>query len=143
MPIPAYIICSRSTAEDVNTRQMSLFHIVDTFKVTRIGAAGSALAQSSMSICVTAAWVLEPTDSKGEKYDYEIFGILPNSNFRMNIASGQFIFEKPIHRVTSNGTVAGFPDVGIMKFISRIRKTESQQWIEYSYPVLVSESPAE
>ncbi len=139
MPIPVYVVCSRSASLDANTREVSIFHLIDAFQVTKIEP-GGAIGEL-VPIRVSAAWMLEPgKDSPEDKFDYRLFVKVPGHDPLVNIAEGSFSFSKPIHRVTTEGKFAGFPGLGVMRIVSQIRKQGNENWIDHVFPVLITES---
>jgi hypothetical protein len=143
MPSPVHIICSESGSDDKITGLLSLFNLVEQIQVHLLPEKpeGSVMIQA-LPFRITATWMKLPED-EGQEFDFSIRIHLPANDTPLEIAQGEFTFERTFHRFNAR-ILANLPFKvsGLMRVESRVRRSGAAEWLTQECPVPVEVHPA-
>src|SRR5688500_2587122 len=106
MPRPAYVIFSKSGAEDSVTNQISFFDVIEAVDVSLGPPSGQArpspeeLMKRQPKLRIVAAWLREEGDGPEDRFEAEIVCHAPNGDRMFSGEGPPFAFEHPFYRIT-------------------------------------------
>src|SRR5208283_6230207 len=103
MPIPVYILCSESGAEDKETRRFSHFHVIEQMNVARLSeASGQVWLVPSLEFQAVALWAREDSDGPEQEFEFRWLVRLPKGE-EMVVHTGKFRFQSRLQRIVLTG----------------------------------------
>jgi hypothetical protein len=165
MPLPAYVILSDSGSVDQLTHRVSIFNIVEAFNVALqeelVSAAPNSQPQPNAGIETNApatgierripittktrivtAWMKEEGDTPQDNFDLQVACIAPDGSEFFYTQVTTFAFTLWFHRLNVEAPpIPGFPQLGVYRLESRLRRTGQQEWQwRQSFPFVVQET---
>ena len=145
MPLPAYMVCSRSGSIDEASNQVSAFNIIESFKifrkpVKRLDDLTHKQIASGLVRIVTV-WIKEESDSADQVFEVSVIGRFPPMGQEVSFGNLQFSFTNQLQRVVLNDLLlAQFWGPGVLKFEARIRRVGEEQWLNaQTFPIILEE----
>jgi len=148
MARPVFMVCCSSRSEDRNTNFLSIFEILEGYKlatlkvrdgklidaeVTKLATEGQF--QTGVHFCVISLWMQTEDDSKDDEFLHELAITDPGEPEKI-ATSGVFRFEKSFQRLIVELHKGGqWKQSGICEVESRIKKKNSPEWIRQRFPI--------
>jgi hypothetical protein len=140
MPLPTYIICSLSGAQDAATGSVSAFDILESIQF-------AALPQGQLAAAplmrVVSTWMRQDDDMPETRFQAELVLHIPNMAQEQiaTPAPVEFVFARPLQRLTWQGIpITDLHGPGTMYVEVRVRRSGEQNWLgSHRFPIIVQE----
>ena len=145
MPLPVYMLCSESGAEDTTTRRFSHFNVLEQVNISRLPETlkEKVLVVPSLAFQAVAVWEKEDSDDPDQEFEYRFVIRLPGSDEEIVANSGTFKFQARRQRLVLSAGGAMFQAVGLFRIECLLRPMggEDNAWMKQKYSFPVVESP--
>jgi hypothetical protein len=149
MPKPKYIVCCDSTSHDRTSNLLSLFSILEGFKITRVRVPGAEpepykgdpSALLPLELCCVATWERTEGESCEDEFEHEMTVEFPGAG-KQTVTGGTFVISKRLQRFVATIVAPGLPlrstlQSGDVIVRSRVTTADGQQeWVqEFTLPL--------
>jgi len=154
MPRPVYILFCDSGSVDNHTNRVSLFNVIEIFKVllnptegaedqvkSTIEAGTRISSKLGGGQRVTAVWMREDGDTPDAVFETQLTCLAPDGTSLFSSPMLTFSFKTWFQRFDVYSLhIPGFPSLGVYAIESRVRRVGEQEWQwRQSFPFVVEE----
>ncbi len=146
MPLPAYLICCEGVSVDREANKITAFnvceqiHLIDTEQLRRHTAERAAQNIPPLTmggptlVRIVSTWLKENTDTPDVRYETQFAFLFPGQADEIVVGQVEIRFDATFHRVTTPPTfIPGFPEPGILRIESRIRRVGDADWLHRQF----------
>lgn len=132
MPIPAFIICSRSGSIDQLTGAVSCFDVMHALQIHKAtdDQIPMVLKLRNFAARAVAGWIRDESDSVDTHYESEFVAILPGAEKEhVLVKYDDFMLPTQMHiLVLPEFNISVFPGPGIATIENRLRRKGETEW---------------